>query len=875
MTLESVIPQRVSAYPPTRMKKLIGLAAICFSLLTSQAGLTWSWAYLPADATASNAIASAMNQAVATYNTYSDYNYTIPVAYNSGVPTAQASYHGWIEFGGSKSWTVAMHEMSHWLGTGTTGNWSAYSPGTWTGGYVNNNIQAYDGPNAVENCDTQHYWPYGWNSDGGDGLYPERLVGLVGAFLRDQGLDEDRTIGFAPGTYRLRNRATIKLLDTEGSTNNGAQVKAYSASGSVNQRWILSLVPGTNCFTLQSVANGKYLDSLGNTTDGSAIGLAAASASTNQQWRVLKTDGGFYQIINVASGKALDTGGQNAEGAGMQGWASSGNRNQQWKFVHITPAATPVGLISQFRPVTASSSLGAHLPENAVDGNTTVTRWTANGGSYPQWWRVDLGSTYNLTNVITYWYPGYAFKFRIEVSSNDVNYTTAMDATGNAVVGTTTNIFSASARYVRITAIGITPSGGYASFYDCQIFGSLQTPPPPTGGLLHRYNFTSNANDSVGTAHGTLRGSATLSGGALNTTAVAGSLSGGVPQNGVQLPPSAVTNITGPFTIESWFVANYGGGYCTLFSFSGNNTGSYILATPARGNSPYASTVSVIGGGGRTSEQQASEQFQDNSALHQMIVTYDGTALSYYIDGALGSYSNLPPTITNPGLVLATLTYIGINGGSPWGDNSINGSTRDFRIYGQALTAGQVTNLYALGAEASNAAITAVLTPPAAPIGLTATPGNGQATLSWTASSGASSYNLKRATVSGGSYSTITNVTSTAGTNANLANGTTYFYVVSAVNISGESTNSAQVSVLPTSTTPVNLTMSVSDGTLGISWPSDHTGWRLFMQTNQLANGLSVNTNDWTTIPNSQTTNLINLPLDPTTPAGFYRLVYP
>jgi cellulose 1,4-beta-cellobiosidase len=226
-------------------------------------------------------------------------------------------------------------------------------------------------------------------------------------------------------------------------------------------------------------------------------------------------------------------------------------------------------------------------------------------------------------------------------------------------------------------------------------------------------------------------------------------------------------------------------------------------------------------------------------------------------------------------LVLATLTYIGINGGSPWGDNSINGSTRDFRIYGQALTAGQVTNLYALGAEASNAAITAVLTPPAAPIGLTATPGNGQATLSWTASSGASSYNLKRATVSGGSYSTITNVTSTAGTNANLANGTTYFYVVSAVNISGESTNSAQVSVLPTSTTPVNLTMSVSDGTLGISWPSDHTGWRLFMQTNQLANGLSVNTNDWTTIPNSQTTNLINLPLDPTTPAGFYRLVYP
>ena len=32
---------------------------------------------------------------------------------------------------------------------------------------------------------------------------------------------------------------------------------------------------------------------------------------------------------------------------------------------------------------------------------------------------------------------------------------------------------------------------------------------------------------------------ATISGGALNTAAVAGGLSGGVPQNGVQLPPGA------------------------------------------------------------------------------------------------------------------------------------------------------------------------------------------------------------------------------------------------------------------------------------------------------------------------------------------------
>jgi hypothetical protein len=812
-----------------------------------------------------------MNQAVAQWNTYSDYNYNIPVAHNTGVPTAQASYHGWIEFGGSISYRVAMHEMCHWLGTGTTGSWTGYASGSWTGGYVNNNIQAYDGPTATVGCDSQHYWPYGWNYDS-EAVNPERLIGLVGAFLRDQGLDEDRTIGFAPGTYRLRHRVTAKMLDTDGSTTNGAPVKEYSPSGSVNQQWVLSLVSGTTYFTLQSVANGKYLDSLGNTNDGSVVGLSAATSSSNQQWQVIKTDAGFYKIKNRATGQCLDTGGQDVEGTEMQGWHENSSWNQQWKFVHATPATPPIGLISQSQPVTASSTSGAHLPENAVDGNSTVTRWTASSGSYPQWWRVDLGAVYNITNVITFWYPGWTFKYRIEVSTNDVNYLTAVDATANTVVGYTTNTFTATGRYVRITSTGISPGGGWASFYDCQVFGSLATPPVPTGGLLHRYDFTSNANDSVGTAHGTLRGSATISGGALNTTSVAGGLSGGAPQNGVQLPPGAVAGITGPFTIESWFVANFGGGYTTLFSFSGNNTRSYVLATPARGNSPYASTVSVIGGGGSFTEQQASEQYQDNGALHQLVVTYDGATLSYYIDGALGSFSGLPPSITDPGLVLATLTYIGINGGSPWPDNSINGSTRDFRIYGQALTASQVTNLYALGPDASNTAIATSLVRPAPPAGLVATLTNSRVTLNWSSSSGATSYNVKRSTADGGPYTLFTNLTTTTWLDTNVVNGTRYFYVVSALNVSGESSNSVPAAATPTSTDPVSLTMSLPPEELALSWPSDHTGWRLQAQTNDLQAGLGTN---WFEVPGSSLTNKVVLP--PATSHGsvFYRLTYP
>ena len=88
-----------------------------------------------------------------------------------------------------------------------------------------------------------------------------------------------------------------------------------------------------------------------------------------------------------------------------------------------------------------------------------------------------------------------------------------------------------------------------------------------------------------------------------------------------------------------------------------------------------------------------------------------------------------------------------------------------------------------------------------APTGLTALPGNAEAFLNWSASSGAVSYNVKRSTTSGGPYTTVS--TSGAVTTPNytdsssLTNGTTYYYVVNAVNAGGESPNSAQVSVIP------------------------------------------------------------------------------
>ena len=86
---------------------------------------------------------------------------------------------------------------------------------------------------------------------------------------------------------------------------------------------------------------------------------------------------------------------------------------------------------------------------------------------------------------------------------------------------------------------------------------------------------------------------------------------------------------------------------------------------------------------------------------------------------------------------------------------------------------------------------------------------------------------------------------------------------------------SIQVVASSVNTTPPTLANAISGGNLILSWPADHTGWRLLVQTNHLAAGLSSNTNDWTTVTGSSATNQVSLPVDATKATEFYRLVYP
>jgi hypothetical protein len=86
---------------------------------------------------------------------------------------------------------------------------------------------------------------------------------------------------------------------------------------------------------------------------------------------------------------------------------------------------------------------------------------------------------------------------------------------------------------------------------------------------------------------------------------------------------------------------------------------------------------------------------------------------------------------------------------------------------------------------------------PAGPTGLTATPTNAQIRLVWNSSVGATNYNVKRSIASDGPFTNIiATTTATVYTDSPVAVSPVYYYVVSAIDSFGESTNSTPAGAL-------------------------------------------------------------------------------
>jgi beta-galactosidase len=139
----------------------------------------------------------------------------------------------------------------------------------------------------------------------------------------------------------------------------------------------------------------------------------------------------------------------------------------------LTPTRTPTpgGNLAQGKTASADSAQTANPVASGNDGSTT-TRWCANDGNLNHWWKVDLGASHALTGSEVMWEFARNYKYKVEVSTDNTNWTMAVDKTANASTAQTQNDpFTATARYVRITVTGLAAST-WASFFEFRVFGS-------------------------------------------------------------------------------------------------------------------------------------------------------------------------------------------------------------------------------------------------------------------------------------------------------------------------------------------------------------------------------------------------------------------
>ncbi|MFJ7265270.1 discoidin domain-containing protein [Streptomyces sp. NPDC099050] len=148
-----------------------------------------------------------------------------------------------------------------------------------------------------------------------------------------------------------------------------------------------------------------------------------------------------------------------------------------------TAATAAPTLLSQGKPVTASSSEGAGTPASAaVDGNNG-TRWSSQF-SDPQWIQVDLGAAAQLSQVVLRWETAAAKAYRVELSTDGANWSTAY-STANGTGGVQTHDITGTARYVRVYGTQRTTGYGY-SLWEFQVYGTTGGTGPtlPGGGDL-------------------------------------------------------------------------------------------------------------------------------------------------------------------------------------------------------------------------------------------------------------------------------------------------------------------------------------------------------------------------------------------------------
>jgi hypothetical protein len=246
--------------------------------------------------------------------------------------------------------------------------------------------------------------------------------------------------------------------------------------------------------------------------------------------------------------------------------------------------------------------------------------------------------------------------------------------------------------------------------------------------LRHRYSFTSDANDSIGTAHGTVVDAggptAVFGGGVLDLSGNGGNSSNGITEdafvnfpNGI-ISAAAAGGTPGQLTTEIWARSAENRNWAALFS-AGTSNGGEDVASGGNGTD-YIQLIPRAGAAGNDLRQTThranvgAEGFVDDVAGGDLSTTverhivsvYDQSGglpgnVTMYVDGIVIGTSAIAGNTSPDGFLnLSTMTDNNVwIGRSQWPDPIFDGVINEFRIHDTALLPNQITASFARGPD--------------------------------------------------------------------------------------------------------------------------------------------------------------------------------
>jgi hypothetical protein len=355
----------------------------------------------------------------------------------------------------------------------------------------------------------------------------------------------------------------------------------------------------------------------------------------------------------------------------------------------------------------------------------------------------------------------------------------------------------------------------------------------------------------------------------------ASSFTGG---NWIEVPASAALQHNNAFTLEAWVNASNTIGrqsiICSRNQFFSSGyelavNGSSFEFRTGSSTSPAAEVWTDLDGGTVTP-----------GSWQHVVATFDGSTKSLYVNGAVVS--------TQPATVLATPVPLRIGAGETYNAIPANyfftGTIDEPAVYWSALSASQVLDHYNAGTNnvstpGNNAYLTSLVIAPAGALNPAFTTNN----FSYSATN-AYVNNPVTVTATAADPGATMQLSFNSGASVGLASGTasapqtlvlpnnTVSVTVTASDKATMQTYNVNLTLQP-SLTQAKLTNTMNGSTLTLSWPADHLGWHLQMQTNTLGAGLT--TTGWVVVPGSDQLTSTNISITKTNPTVFYRMTYP